>query len=131
MPPFLHNDPVFKTLRQKLRNNPTPAESLLWQRLRSRQFHGLKFRRQQGVGNFVVDFFCYQLLLAMEVDGDTHGSPQARAHDKTRDDFIRSYGITMIRITNDDVLRNIDGVMTYLEQRLPPLLISKSVPPKK
>lgn len=125
MPQFLYNDPEYKQRRRKLRNDPTPAEVTLWHRLRARQFHGLKFRRQQGIGAFVVDFFCYKLRLAIEIDGDSHGDHEARRYDKNRDHFIRSYGITIVRLTNNDVMRNLNGVMMYLEKYLPPRLISE------
>ncbi|MBI4092308.1 MAG: endonuclease domain-containing protein [Candidatus Kerfeldbacteria bacterium] len=117
MPPrFLYNDPSFKRRRQKLRNESTPAERKLWGHLRKSQFLGLKFQRQYGIGPYVLDFFCPEMRLAIEVDGDSHFRPGARAYDRQRQKFIESEDITVVRFLNTDIHENIDGVLEQLHK---------------
>ncbi|CAG34741.1 endonuclease domain-containing protein [Desulfotalea psychrophila] len=94
-----------KTLRQKLRNNLTPSERGLWLYLR-RKGCGCKFRRQHSIGRYVVDFYCHELKLVIEVDGDSHFQSGAVEHDQQREDFLKSLGLTILHYTNVDVLNN-------------------------
>ena len=87
------------------------AEVVLWSRLRNRQLGGFKFRRQYSVGPFVVDFYCAKPRLAIEVDGDSHFAPGAEAYDKRRQQYIESFGIYFLRVTNQDVFKNLDEVL--------------------
>ncbi|MBI4426784.1 MAG: endonuclease domain-containing protein [Candidatus Kerfeldbacteria bacterium] len=115
MPPhFLYNNPSFKRRRQKLRNKSTPAERKLWGHLRKSQLLGLKFQRQYGIGPYVLDFFCPELRLAIEVDGDSHFTPDARAYDQQRQQFIENEDIAVVRFLNTDIHENMDGVLTKL-----------------
>ena len=100
-----------KKLRQHLRNQAPDAEKILWSRLKGRQFLGYKFRRQQGIGKFVVDFYCPKVTLAVELDGATHLKDEQMKHDKEKEDFIREKKIHLIRFTNVDVYKNMDGVL--------------------
>lgn len=100
-----------KARRRHLRNNLTPAEKRLWFRLRDEQLGGLKFRRQYSVGSFVVDFYCVEKKLAIEVDGDSHFGDGSEARDRERDAFIRNFGIRILRFTNDDVYKRIESVL--------------------
>jgi very-short-patch-repair endonuclease len=92
-----------KARRRALRNEMTEAESKLWSRIRGRQVLGYKFRRQYGIGSYIVDFFCTELKLALEVDGDSHFYPAAQDHDARRAAFIESLGIRILRFTNEYV----------------------------
>ena len=92
-------------LSRKLRNNPTDAEQLLWSRLRAKQL-GVPFTRQHQIGNFIADFACRSLRLAIECDGGQHSS-EADA-DRTR--IIEAHGYRVIRFWNNDILENTDGV---------------------
>lgn len=100
-----------KARRRHLRKNLTPAEKRLWFRLRDEQLGGLKFRRQYSVGSFVVDFYCVEKKLAIEVDGDSHFGDGSEARDHERDAFIRNFGIRILRFTNDDVYKRIESVL--------------------
>lgn len=103
-----------KKLRQHLRNNMTETEVMLWSRLKGRQLLGYKVRRQYGVGNYVIDFYCPKLKLGIEVDGESHFTAKGLKHDKIRKDYISGEGIELIRITTADINDNLDGVVDYI-----------------
>lgn len=97
--------------RRRLRSNMTQPKIILWSRLRMRQLAGAKFRRQFGIGPYVVDFMCPELRLAVEVDGDSHYLEGAQERDRVRDDYIASLRISVLRFTNAEVCGNLDGVL--------------------
>ena len=99
-----------KDLRKKLRSSMTPAEVHVWRHLRSKQFDGLKFRRQVSIGRYIVDFYCPKVKLVLEVDGDVHLSHEATEHDKERDEYLISLGLKVVRVTNSEVMGNMEGV---------------------
>lgn len=94
---------------RELRKNQTPPEGILWSRLRNRQVDGLKFRRQYPVGRVVLDFFCEEIKLAVEVDGDVHGSQ--REYDARCDHWLREQGIGVMRVTASEVSVDLDDVV--------------------
>lgn len=91
---------------------------MLWKRLQRRQFHGLKFRRQYGVGKFVLDFYCPHIRLAIEVDDRTHFTPERQIYDQSRDAYLRSRNITVVRFLSTDVLFDSESVMSALEHKV-------------
>jgi very-short-patch-repair endonuclease len=97
---------------RQLRRNPTDVERLLWQRLRFWQVDGYKFRRQQPLGEYIVDFVCLQKRLIIELDGGQHA--QEVNYDAVRDAWLRGQGFIILRFWNNDVLKNIDGVMMMI-----------------
>ena len=108
----LYNCTSMKARRQKLRRESPKAEVLLWRHLKGRKIGGYKYRRQYSVGGYVVDFYCAELRLVIEVDGPSHyRTKQALAYDKKRQQFIESFGIRFVRFTNNDIYNNIDGVI--------------------
>jgi len=97
------------------RKNPTPAEQKLWSILRKRLLSRYKFTRQKPLENFIVDFYCPQLLLVIEVDGDSH-SRQVE-YDQLRSDVLKEkYKVKVVRYTNEEVLHNLEGVYQDLVQ---------------
>jgi len=102
--------------RRHLRKNMPQAEVLLWCRLRGRQVEDLKFRRQFGIGTYVVDFYCPEAKLAIEVDGDSHFGDDAESRDGRRQAHIESYGIKFLRCTNGDVYENLDGIVERIHE---------------
>lgn len=112
--PYLHNRHVFYDRRKELRNNLTKAEAVLWLRLKNKSFHGYKFRRQHSVGAYIVDFYCPELRLAIELDGSQHYQPDHQRYDQHRDAFLASSGIHVIRFTNYDLLHHRDLVLKAL-----------------
>jgi len=105
-------------IKRQLRSNQTRAEQLLWAKLRSNQIHGLKFRRQHGIGSYIVDFFCPERNLVIEVDGDVHATATQSTRDKQRETYLRSLNVQVIRFNNDDVFNNLNGILEDLAQRL-------------
>ena len=97
-----------------LRKNMTPAEKLLWYYLRNRQLAGLKFRRQEAFGKYILDFVCYEQKLVIELDGSGHLNDKQKEHDIIRNKFIEQNGYKIIRIFNNEVQNNIEGVLEYI-----------------
>ena len=94
-----------------LRAEMTPAEKLLWEELRGRRFRGLKFRRQHPIGCFVVDFYCPEKKLVVEVDGGVHSSPSQAVADVEREEWLAALGLRFVRIPNDLVLSDIRAAL--------------------
>ena len=94
----------------RLRSEATPPEELLWSRLRRRQLHGLRFRRQHPLGPFIADFYCHEAALVVEIDGSTHVG-ERKAADADRDRWMRERNLRIVRVTAHDVLTDIDAVM--------------------
>jgi very-short-patch-repair endonuclease len=106
-----------KHIAHEKRKKPTEAEKTLWQKLRMHRFHGLKFRSQHCIGPFIVDFYCKQAKVIIEVDGEIH---QYRAEeDKIRQEFLENKEYKVLRFPNDVVLNNIDEVLRQIESSLP------------
>lgn len=101
---------MLTTLAKELRKNSTDAEKLLWHYLRAKQTTGLKFRRQQPIENFIVDFVCFDKKIIIELDGGQHGEKENIKADKERDEWFGKRGYTVLRFWNDEVLKNIEGV---------------------
>jgi very-short-patch-repair endonuclease len=105
-----------RALARELRNNPTDAERLLWSRLRLWQLDGHKFRRQQPLGPYIVDFVCPEKRVVVEVDGGQHA--QDASLDAKRDRWLRDEGFVVLRFWNNDVLKNIDSVKEQVYKTL-------------
>lgn len=95
---------------KSLRKEMTDAEKSLWYILKSKNFQGLKFRRQEPIGEYIVDFVCFGIKLVIELDGGQHANLTIE-EDKERDEWLRSQGFTVLRFWNNDVLENRDGVL--------------------
>src|SRR5687768_5169675 len=96
----LHTRQALKPRRTQLRRNLTPAEATLWKALKKSQLSGRKFRRQHSVGKYVLDFYCVEEWLAVELDGEVHRRGPTRAADMERTAFLNSVGIEVIRFEN-------------------------------
>lgn len=107
-----------KELRKQLRNNATSAEKKLWKALQGKKLDGFKFRRQHSIDRYILDFFCPTANLAIELDGDSHYTAEAREYDQIRDNYLQSVGITVIRYSNHEVLENLDGVLEDIRNHL-------------
>lgn len=108
---------------KEMRKNPTPAEQKLWQFFRSTPPFGrggIKIWRQKPIDHFIVDFYCPQLKLVIEVDGDSHFTEQGMAYDKERTRILEGYGLQVIRFTNDEVLHHFEAVCEQLYGFIPP-----------
>ena len=100
---------------KNLRKNATEAEALLWRRLRARQMVGVKFRRQQPIENFIVDFVSFEKRIVIELDGGQHVVQENE--DKKRDELLKNSGFTILRFWNNEVLENLDGVLEVIRQK--------------
>lgn len=114
----LYNRTTDKAKRQRLRNNATEAEKVLWLYLRKRQANGYKFRRQYSIGAFVIDFFCPRLKLAIEVDGGIHLKEDVKAYDKERERIIRSVGIEFLRFTNKQITHRLSKTLKIIKAKI-------------
>lgn len=103
-------------IRKKLRNNGTSAEAYLWNYLKHSQLDGRKFRRQHSIEYYIVDFFCFSEMLAIELDGAYHKEPDQLAKDQKRDLFLQNAGITVLRFENEYVFKNTDWVLDEIKK---------------
>jgi very-short-patch-repair endonuclease len=106
----------------------TRAEIVLWYSLKGKQLLGYKFRRQHGVDRYILDFYCPELMLAIEVDGESHNSDEARERDRKRQEEIEQYGIRFLRFTDDEVLGTPDRVVGAIEEKVREVASSRDVP---
>jgi very-short-patch-repair endonuclease len=100
---------------KELRRNMTPAERKLWAVLRG---FPVRFRRQRPIGPYVVDFYCAEVGLVIEVDGESHYSDEGRAHDAGRDAYLQGLGLRVLRFSNLETLANPEGVALVVERAL-------------
>jgi very-short-patch-repair endonuclease len=112
---------------RKLRRNSTQAETMLWRRLKARQLDGIKFRRQQPIGTFIVDFVSLENRIVIELDGGQHTA--MRCKDRGRDRWLADEGFTVLRFWNNDVFENLDGVLTVIRQKCMGALHLLPIPP--
>ncbi|MFM2061495.1 MAG: hypothetical protein RLZZ507_1165 [Cyanobacteriota bacterium] len=99
---------------KELRKNMTPAEKKLW----NEYLKNFKFRvfRQRPIDNFIVDFYCPSLKLVIEVDGDSHFTPEGQEYDLERTNILQGYGLRIVRFTNNEVLNNFESVCQIIER---------------
>ena len=114
----IFNRPQYRGRRVELRRNPTEPEKRFWQAVRGKQL-GAKFRRQHGIGHYIVDFYCPEWALVVELDGDSHFNANAQASDAKRDAFLRGLGLRILRFTNLEIMQNLDGVLLRVMQSNP------------
>ena len=110
------NKKELKETRRLLRRNQTYTEKIVWMYLRNRRTDGYKFRRQYSVDQFVLDFYCPELKLAIELDGSVHDVPEQKLYDEERQNYIEQFGIRFVRITNDEFLTNPNKAFLMIEE---------------
>ena len=96
------------------RRKPTPAEKKLWEAIRNRQLAGLKFRRQHPYDRFLLDAFCVEHQLEIEVDGGIHSDPAQAARDVERTEFLKTHGIRVLRFRNEEVMNDLSDVLSRI-----------------
>jgi very-short-patch-repair endonuclease len=106
-------NPALKQLARDLRNNSTMSEIILWSKLKGKQMMGFDFHRQKPLDNFIVDFFCNELMLAIEIDGSTHNEKMEK--DQIRQKKLENLGIKFLRFQDKDVRFNLDNVLITIE----------------
>jgi very-short-patch-repair endonuclease len=109
-------DDVQRARAKNLRRTMTRAETLLWRYLKADRLAGLGFRRQSPMGNYIADFVAHSCKLVVEVDGESHDFEERIRHDDRRDRWFVSRGYRVLRFTNDDVMKNLEGVLLAIQQ---------------
>jgi very-short-patch-repair endonuclease len=114
----IFNKSKFLTRRRELRKSLTPQELKLWFYLKNKKL-GVKFRRQHGIGPYIVDFYCKEKGLVIEIDGSSHKN--LKEYDKERDSYIETLGMKVLRFWNGEIDKNIDEVLKRIKKHLLPL----------
>ncbi len=114
---FLQYKTTLTALARNNRKNSTAAEHKIWQELlRNKQFFNLKFIRQKPIDGYIVDFYCSDLQLVIEIDGDSHA--ETFEYDTERTRILEAYGLTVVRYTNHEIMHNLEGVYDDLKRRI-------------
>ena len=113
--PYIHNECNQKILRQTLRNNAISAEAILWRALKGKQVDGLKFRRQFGVGPYVIDFYCPEIRLGIELDGGVHKTSYTNEYDEMRTKYLNENRIRILRFDNEVIYNNVEGIIEAIK----------------
>ena len=108
-----------------LRNNMTETEKILWGRLNNNQISGFKFRRQHPINKFIADFYCHKAKLVIELDGKIHGQKEIAEHDAGREYVIKGFGLEILRFKNEEILNDLENVISKIQARLSSCLSSK------
>jgi len=114
----LINIPPLKARRRELRNNPTATEAVLWRRLQRRQILGKKFHRQYSIGRYIVDFFCVDCDIAVELDGAPHFRLLREEYEAERTAFLQEQGIEVLRFENRIVYENMEAVLETIQEAI-------------
>lgn len=111
----IHNKKYLEPYRKRLRKSLTPAEAFLWKQLQQKKLYGRKFRRQHSIENYIVDFYCPEEKLVIELDGEGHFNVQGREYDRKRTEFLNTLGIRVIRFENKIVLEFLPQVLQEIK----------------
>jgi very-short-patch-repair endonuclease len=109
-------NPKLTALARKMRNESTKAEVILWLQLRNNQMYGYDFDRQKPIDNFILDFFCYELMLGIECDGLSHHFEEVFEKDQKKEQRLKELGVTILRFNDSQVLSDIQNVLKVIEQ---------------
>ena len=112
----IFNRKYLETNRKRLRNNSTSAEAALWKLLKNKQLEGRKFRRQQSIGKYIVDFYCSEEKLIVELDGNIHGEYNMIEKDTIRDQYLENLGLTILRFENRFVFQHPEYVLDEIKK---------------
>ena len=114
---IIYNTTTKKEKRRSLRKIMPSAEILVWNKLRAKQLFGYKFRRQYSVGPYILDFYCPEFRLAIEIDGDSHAGSEQK-YDQQRQSFVESFGIRFLRFTNSQVYESLDSLIESIAEKI-------------
>jgi very-short-patch-repair endonuclease len=124
------NRTTIKTARaRRLRRGATDVETRLWHKLRNAQIDGANFRRQHPAGNYILDFYCPALRLAIELDGGQHA--EAASRDRQRDEWLGQRGVTVLRFWNSDLAENLSGVLEVIAAKVSELKAAELTPTRR
>jgi very-short-patch-repair endonuclease len=108
-------NPKLTVLARKLRNESTETEIYLWLKLKGKQMYGYDFHRQKPIDNYILDFFCYDLQLGIEVDGYSHEIVEVYNKDRIKEKRMNELGITILRFSDFEVLKDMENVIRAIE----------------
>ena len=120
-------NPITQKHAKDLRQNLTKAEAIIWNYLKGNKIEGIKFRRQFAIEPFIVDFAAVEIKLIIEIDGATHSSDDRVKYDDARTQFLTSQDWQIIRVWNNDIYNNLNGVLQSISQIVHALKLSKSL----
>jgi len=103
---------------KSMRSNPTYEEHIIWEMVRAKRFLGLKFKRQVLIGNYIADFLCVDKNVVIELDGGQHNEDSNIIYDNKRTEYFEGNGYQVIRLWNNDIRNNLEGVYEYLSELL-------------
>ena len=112
---IIYYNPILKKFARALRNNSTETEIYLWLKLKGKQMYGYDFHRQKPIDNFIVDFFCNKLMLAIEVDGYSHEFLEVYNKDIIKEKRLNDLGIEVLRFSDEEVLKDMENVIAAIE----------------
>lgn len=107
-----------KPLARNLRSSMTDAEQLIWSRIRKKQICDVQFYRQKNIGNYIVDFYCPKGKLILEIDGSHHYEEEGIKKDRVRDNYFDGLNLTVMRFSDIDVFKNINGILERIQEHL-------------
>jgi len=108
-------NPKLKEYARELRNNSTKSEIILWLKLKGKQFYGYDFHRQKPIDQYILDFYCYDLQLGIEIDGYSHQLIEVHQKDIVKEGRMKGLGITILRFTDNQVLNDLENVLRAVE----------------
>jgi very-short-patch-repair endonuclease len=108
--------PDLKDQAKELRNNCTYSEKILWEKLKGKQMMGYDFHRQKPINYYIIDFFCHELMLAIEIDGSAHNSEKAKEKDRRRQEILEEFGIRFLRFSEEEIRNNLDHVIEVIRE---------------
>ena len=112
----LYNQKDLKEKRKELRSNSTSAEAVLCRMLKGKQIEGKRWRRQFSIGYYILDFYCPEIKLAIELDGNEHYTVIGKFNDERREEYLKSLGITIIRFENKDIWCSTEHVIETIRE---------------
>lgn len=108
-------NPQLKEYARQLRNNSTKTEIFLWMKLKGKQLYGYDFHRQKPIDNYILDFFCYELMLGIEIDGYSHEFLEVYTRDGLKEKRMNALGISVLRFSDEQVLKDMENVIRVIE----------------
>jgi len=108
-------NPKLKLLARELRNNSTKSEIILWGKLKGKKCHGYDFHRQKPIDNYILDFYCDEILVGIEIDGYSHEFLEVQKKGTKKEKRMNDFGITILRFTDEQVLKDMENVLLAIE----------------
>lgn len=112
---IIRYNPKLKEFARQLRNDSTRTEIFLWLKLKGKQMYGYDFHRQKPIDNYILDFFCYELMLGIEVDGYSHELIEVQIKDTKKEKRMNELGISVLRFSDNQVLNDMENVLRVIE----------------